>query len=470
MISRRSFLGAAVAPLGARLLAGRDEEVDRRQPAIATPPFDVCIVGSGFAGTFLALQLVESGLRTAIVEAGGRLGPVDPPEGRIDRLPIVDSGGTGFRVDGTRTVGVGGTSHRWAGFATRLRPDDFRMRSRFGLLVDWPIGYADLEPFYRRAETLLGARAFSADRPLRFEVARTQAPTGLRVPFDFRPVPFSSRHGKLAAIRLADVEVPRFEASPLGTLLAERSAVRFLPGKGGVRGLEIRRPDGAIEVLEARAFVIAAGTPESARLLLNSGLLENGWVGSHFNAHPRLTVRLPRHPEVGLPPGLVRADSLSDLLRGEGLNAAHVDLRVERDDARLEFMIEMEPSTRNRLILDPPTTQTARLHLEWSPSDRRTVAAVSELGQALAARLGRPEDLVEVQPLDWFHPAGVCRMADRPELGAVDPNLRVFGTDNLFAVGASVFPTSGSGNPTLTIVALALRLGDHLLATLATLR
>jgi choline dehydrogenase-like flavoprotein len=49
-----------------------------------------------------------------------------------------------------------------------------------------------------------------------------------------------------------------------------------------------------------------------------------------------------------------------------------------------------------------------------------------------------------------------------PGQGVVDPNGRVHGTDNLYITGASVFPTAGFANPTLTIVALALRLADHL--------
>ena len=53
-------------------------------------------------------------------------------------------------------------------------------------------------------------------------------------------------------------------------------------------------------------------------------------------------------------------------------------------------------------------------------------------------------------------------MHDDPRQGVVDPNCKVHGVDNLFVAGSSVFPTGGASNPTLTLVALALRLGDHL--------
>jgi choline dehydrogenase-like flavoprotein len=60
------------------------------------------------------------------------------------------------------------------------------------------------------------------------------------------------------------------------------------------------------------------------------------------------------------------------------------------------------------------------------------------------------------------HHLGTTRMSTRPEDGVVDADCRVHGVDNLHVVGSSVFPTGGHANPTLTIVALALRLADHL--------
>ena len=54
-------------------------------------------------------------------------------------------------------------------------------------------------------------------------------------------------------------------------------------------------------------------------------------------------------------------------------------------------------------------------------------------------------------------------MHEDPREGVVDSDCRVHGVANLFVAGSSVFPTSGSANPTLTIVALALRLADHLI-------
>jgi choline dehydrogenase-like flavoprotein len=61
-----------------------------------------------------------------------------------------------------------------------------------------------------------------------------------------------------------------------------------------------------------------------------------------------------------------------------------------------------------------------------------------------------------------FHHLGATRMHPDPNLGVVDADCRVHGLRNLYVAGSSVFPTYGCSNPTLTVVALALRLADHL--------
>ena len=85
------------------------------------------------------------------------------------------------------------------------------------------------------------------------------------------------------------------------------------------------------------------------------------------------------------------------------------------------------------------------------------------------ARLGwgsvREEELRRIPPdgiTGGFHHMGTTRMHASPREGVVDPDARVHGVKNLYVAGSSVFPTAGFANPTLTIVALTLRLADHL--------
>jgi choline dehydrogenase-like flavoprotein len=75
---------------------------------------------------------------------------------------------------------------------------------------------------------------------------------------------------------------------------------------------------------------------------------------------------------------------------------------------------------------------------------------------------GLKNQWVTQSPFPVGHQMGTCRMSQDPGSGVVDANLKVHGTENLYVVGSSVFPTCGAVPPTLTIAALALRLADHL--------
>ena len=94
------------------------------------------------------------------------------------------------------------------------------------------------------------------------------------------------------------------------------------------------------------------------------------------------------------------------------------------------------------------------------------------MGEALrAAGLGRLErpfgtERAPVLFLGNFHHLGTTRMAPDATSGVVDADSRVHKSRNLYVAGSSVFPTSGFANPTLTVVALAVRLAGHLVKTL----
>jgi choline dehydrogenase-like flavoprotein len=114
--------------------------------------------------------------------------------------------------------------------------------------------------------------------------------------------------------------------------------------------------------------------------------------------------------------------------------------------------------------------------VDWRPaaSDRASIRASQEvIDQALrAAGLGHVELMLgDEQPpalLEGnFHHLGATRMHADPARGVVDADCRVHGVRNLYVAGSSVFPTYGCSNPTLTVVALALRLADHLKKQLA---
>lgn len=139
---------------------------------------------------------------------------------------------------------------------------------------------------------------------------------------------------------------------------------------------------------------------------------------------------------------------------------------------------EQTPLRGNRICLaadrDEFGRRRARLEWDWSEADRRNVArSIRRIGEAIErAKVGRFRSAIDLlATLDSFgglhHPMGTTRIDSEPRLGVVDETCRVHGTENLYLAGSSVFPTGhGYANPTLTILALAIRLGDHLRATL----
>jgi choline dehydrogenase-like flavoprotein len=74
------------------------------------------------------------------------------------------------------------------------------------------------------------------------------------------------------------------------------------------------------------------------------------------------------------------------------------------------------------------------------------------------------DPLVSVHPMGGYHHIGTTRMSDGPDRGVTDGWGKVHGMSNLWIAGSSLFPTSGWANPTLTILALALRTADRIAA------
>jgi glucose dehydrogenase len=474
--SRREVLRTGALALAGGMLACRR----RAAPA---PPFDVCIVGSGFAGVYLGLALAEAGARVVVVEAGPRLGAADPQAGRADRLPVECAGDTGFAVDDTRTIGLGGTSRRWSGVLSRLAPADFRAGTRYGGgRADWPIAYEDLEPYYCRAESAMGVRGgryLPAAEPPRacpypFEIRRYVSPARLFPDrrLGFVPLPMSSRDGSVAALRLAEVEVPKLASYPGVALLVERTAIA-VRDEGETAALVVQDAQGATEEIRASAVVIAAGVFETARLLLASrnerhpaGLgNRSGFLGSHFTVHPADRFEVPRGGSLKPPGGIHRTYAFAERLRQAGLGAAHADLHLQPESAMVEMMLETETAAANRFELD--AAGRARLRFAFTERDRGTIAEAGKIGRGLLRAIAAEGARPTAQGRLWFHPAGLCRMAGDERGGVVDGDCRVFGTRNVYVAGAAVFPTAGSSNPTLTVVALSMRLADHLLGRLA---
>jgi choline dehydrogenase-like flavoprotein len=143
----------------------------------------------------------------------------------------------------------------------------------------------------------------------------------------------------------------------------------------------------------------------------------------------------------------------------------------------LEFHAEQvpNPDSRIRLSAERDSLGMPRLKVDWRPLVQDTDSlerAYGLLDQALRSagvgrldyRPGDPTAQALAAGAYGGHHLGGARMSADPRQGVVDPDLRVHGVENLFVAGGAVFPTSSQANPTLTILALSLRLAEHLRA------
>jgi choline dehydrogenase-like flavoprotein len=140
--------------------------------------------------------------------------------------------------------------------------------------------------------------------------------------------------------------------------------------------------------------------------------------------------------------------------------------------------LEHAPNRNSRVTLgdelDTLGMPSPQLDWQFSEIDQYTHKRTNEVmaRELSSAGLGRVKLLANYPDPDWpsirgglrgaWHQMGTTRMGTNQRTAVVDKDCMVFGVDNLFVAGSSVFPTSGYTNPTLTIVAMAIRLAEHL--------
>jgi choline dehydrogenase-like flavoprotein len=168
---------------------------------------------------------------------------------------------------------------------------------------------------------------------------------------------------------------------------------------------------------------------------------------------------------------------LRDLPNAATAAAAHVLAKL-RPASQWQFItvLEQEPDPQSRITLD--TSRDAlglqRVRLDWRIGEltRKTLRRTREIFSAelraagfdctIAGPRGEASNQDEEAPRWVWHQMGTTRMAADPRHGVVDAQCRVHGIANLYVAGSSVFPTVGNDMPTLTVVALAHRLADHI--------
>jgi choline dehydrogenase-like flavoprotein len=146
--------------------------------------YDVVIVGAGVAGALIGSRLALAGAKVVILESGPRVDrdeAVDRYRGAIAKTPESPYPGTDWaprpdtldpdlyyvqsgleKFKSTYERRVGGTTWHWLGTSIRLLPSDFELKTRYGVGVDWPLSYQELEPWYGEAEWELGVAGDSS--------------------------------------------------------------------------------------------------------------------------------------------------------------------------------------------------------------------------------------------------------------------------------------------------------------------
>jgi choline dehydrogenase-like flavoprotein len=223
----------------------------------------------------------------------------------------------------------------------------------------------------------------------------------------------------------------------------------------------------------SNAIVPTAAVQQAAQLLNASLAIGPTWYAGE-PPFVRRNYRLKLYYE-RLQRAQAAGNSRSVRLAQRALDAVRAPVRAltTRDSARrlITYRGEQPPRRDNRVVLSGKTDEFGRplAHLQWTVGEQETAnaEALLELFRRTVDTHGWGE-LSAARP-DWReriiggpHHMGTTRMSDDPRTGVVDRDCRVHSVANLYVAGSSVFPTGGHANPTLTLVALSLRLADHL--------
>jgi choline dehydrogenase-like flavoprotein len=528
---------------------------------------DVCIIGAGASGATAAKVLTERGLRVVALERG----PWRTREtfggdelANINRYnlwpdPLLNPRTVRESPDGpTRTElfcpvpqMVGGGTVHWQGWLPRFTENDFRLRSVVGevpgtTLADWPVTYAELEPYYTRVEWAFGvsgqagANAFEGPRsrdypcpPMPMSRYAQKFHEGCRAlgynsfptpqaalsrPFNGRPPTvvsaFAQQHGDPTGTRSSALNV--FVPDALATDrydLRPDAYVRELTvdERGRVKGAVYADADGDHVEQEADVFILACGAVESARLLLlsRSGRFPNGLANSSDLVGRNVTFHEysaavgvfdePIYAWAG--GGYVSASSFQfyehDDTRGFasgghvacagvgiplpinwslpdrplwGAEAKRIDRDFFNHSMAVAMVLHDMPQHDNRVDLDEEVTDAwglpvARITLRPHPNDlAQGRFLIDRNAEILEAAGARKVDRVYIDRItgNCSHQHGTTRMGDDPATSVLDRWCRAHEVDNLFVVDGGPFPTATGANPTLTIMANAWRVAEHI--------
>lgn len=500
------------------------EQVTVLTPGAETE-YDVIVVGSGMGGGTLADALSDRGARTLVLDAGGLWFPVhmnELPSSEVDLAQrdelghYVNLGGSGL-VFGVH-FNLGGRSTYWSGVIPRVR--EWEMRGlwpssvRDYLLTAGPGGLSG----YDRAErTVRKGKTLGPFQDRLREYLATELGSDFRV----TDLPRSMHQPNMTADgRVENVlEKPTGVYSTVDLLL---DSIGF-SGKTGRNNIwvklhhlttRIETADGkATEVVcqdlvgkverryRGRFVVLACGSMESPKLAINSGLPDpNSLMGKGLTDHPAYFYKfhheLPQsgpggwvgdargHAKILIQPRTAtptqHAYNVELLINPKYWSARHADddqwSRLVESERKSKVEIKFSFSSAlgaGNFIRPRGAGEKPEVFVANNTTGDPFKAEVVEVRNRVLTALGVTGLSSSWSDAEWdqgtggtpHHAGGTLRMSG-DGTGVVDENLKFLGLDNLYCCDLSVFPTIPAANPALTLVALALRLGDALAARL----
>ena len=507
----------------------------------------VVIIGSGAGGGTLGTELALKGVKTVILEAGGRHEIADFQNdewgsfGQVSWLDKRTTSGS-WRVakdfsglPAWIVKAVGGSTVHWAGASLRFQKHEWKARTNYGAipganLLDWPIDSAEMEPWYTKAEDRMGVTRTHGIPGLpgnnNFKVMKKGADklgykhchTGrmainsqprddrgacLQIGFCFQGCKSGAKWSTLYA------EIPKGEATGNLEVRPNSQALTIEHDDSGkVTGVVYADKDGKQHRQKARAVCVAGNAYESPRLLLNSassmfsdGMANSsGQVGRNYLRHMTGSVYAVFDKPVNMyrgttMAGIIQDESVNDPSRGfvggyemETLSlglpfmAAFLDpgawgrefssaLDMYDHMAGMWLVGEDMPQESNRVTLHPTEKDqfglpVPNVHFDDHPNDIAMRNHAYRQGSAVYDAVGAVRTL-PTPPYPSTHNLGTNRMSEKARDGVVNKWGQTHDIANLFVSDGSQFTTGASENPTLTIVALALRQADRIAAQMS---
>lgn len=492
---------------------------------------DIVIIGSGIGGSSLAYSLAGCRKRIVILERGEYL--KDTPEARDD-VAIFQKGFYRSAEEWVGTDGesflpgnyyyVGGNSKFFGAVMYRYRAEDFEPRPHMdGRSPGWPLSYADMEPWYEKAEEIYSVRGAAGEdptepsrsHPYRFSAVPDEPaiaavrerlrkagvhPASLPLAIDIEEWLRRAKTGWDAFPNTGRGKIDA-EVGPLASALAHAN-VSVITGANVVRletdpsGTKVTAAvfikDGEEQRIGAEIFAVAAGAVQSAALLLRSandahprGLANSSdQLGRNFMNHnttAMLTID-PRarntavyqktlafndfynkDPDTGFPLGNVQllGHITGNILKAQTPTVPAWMAGVMARYAYGWFLTSEDlPNPESRVMV-----RDGKIVMHWVRSNMRAHEVLIKRTRDVMRRASFPIVLTRTfGRKTTSHQCGTARLGDDPKSSVVSLDCRTHDLDNLYVTDASVLPTSAAVNPALTIAALAIKAGHAIKA------